>query len=388
MTAPGSRRPVVVVAALLVTTLLVVLSAMVIVPPVSMALLAVSVAAAEYSPLLALADLLWLLVARRMLRGHRSAQVGAIALLLIAGAVSLWPLARFNHVAMNASAQLGTEGDLARYTPLDAFRTPARAGTFSERAIAYRAPNGAPLTMRLYRGAKAGPRPTVVVIYGGAWRAGDATQGAPLSRALASRGYTVASIDYRHVPAARFPDQLDDVRLALTMLRDSSIAWGVDTSRIALLGRSAGGHLAELAAWTTIQPGVRAVVAIYAPFDLVRGYREVPSPDPIGVRAVIADFMGGTPEQQPALYRAASPSSFVRPGLPPTLLLYGAADHVVLPDFNRAAAAQLRAAHVPVIQVELPWAEHGFDMAPGGLGAQLATVVIEDFLAKTFGSSR
>ena len=76
----------------------------------------------------------------------------------------------------------------------------------------------------------------------------------------------------------------------------------------------------------------------------------------------------------------------MRPGLPPTLLVYGAHDHVVKPAFNRGAADRLRAAHVPVVQVEVPWGEHGFDMAPGGLGAQLATDVIVGFLARTLGT--
>ena len=77
----------------------------------------------------------------------------------------------------------------------------------------------------------------------------------------------------------------------------------------------------------------------------------------------------------------------MRPGLPPTLLLYGAQDHVVKPEFNRGAADRLRAAHVPVVQVEVPWGEHGFDIAPGGLGAQLSTDVIVGFLARTIGAA-
>jgi acetyl esterase/lipase len=114
----------------------------------------------------------------------------------------------------------------------------------------------------------------------------------------------------------------------------------------------------------------------------VQGYRDTPSPDPIGVRAVLRDFVGGTPDELPARYHAASPSSYVRPGLPPTLLLYGGRDHVVKPEFNRGAAAALRRAGVRVVQVELPWAEHGFDLGPAGLGGQLALRVVTDFLQR------
>jgi acetyl esterase/lipase len=130
---------------------------------------------------------------------------------------------------------------------------------------------------------------------------------------------------------------------------------------------------------------VRAVVAVYAPWDLAEGYREVPVPDPIGVRAVIRQFVGGTPEERPSAYRAASPASHARGGLPPTLLLYGANDHLVKARFNREAAAALRRAGVPVVSVEMPWSEHGFDLVPGGLGERLAWAVEERFLESLLG---
>ena len=125
---------------------------------------------------------------------------------------------------------------------------------------------------------------------------------------------------------------------------------------------------------------MRAVIALYAPHDLIRGYRDLPSPDPIGVRDVLTGFLGGTPDQQTARYRDASPSTYVRPGLPPTLLIFGGRDNIVKPEFNRGAAAALRRSGVRVVSVELPWAEHGFDLAPAGLGAQLAFQVIVQFL--------
>ena len=151
---------------------------------------------------------------------------------------------------------------------------------------------------------------------------------------------------------------------------------------MAILGRSSGGQLAELAAYSSGDMGIRAVIGIYAPYDLAEGYADLPSPDPIGVRSVLRNFLNGTPDSQPRQYRAASPASYVRPGLPPTLLLFGSRDHIVKASFNREAAAALRAARVPVVAVELPWAEHGFDMAPGGLGAQLAFSVIVEFLER------
>jgi acetyl esterase/lipase len=124
------------------------------------------------------------------------------------------------------------------------------------------------------------------------------------------------------------------------------------------------------------------VVDFYGPFDLARGYVERPSPDPIDVRAVLRDFLGGPPDAMPDRYRAASPASLVRPGLPPALLVYAGRDHLVKPEFGRDAAAALRRSGVPVAFVEIPWAEHGFDLAAGGPGATAALGVVLRFLGR------
>ena len=356
------------------------LAALTVVPPFGMSMLVLVVGATELSPLVALAALVGLPLALLLLRGDRRWQALAGVALLLAAALSLRPLAQFAATAERAGAQL--DGASPTFSLGAMLRGEPHADGIAERAIRYTASDGSPLTMRLFRAAAAGPRPTVVVIYGGAWRSGNPSQGARVSRALAARGFTVAAIDYRHAPRFQFPAPLDDVRRSLALLRDSSAAWGVDTTRLALLGRSAGGHLAELAAFTQGGAAVRAVVAIYAPFDLVQGYVDLPSPDPLDVRAVLRDFLGGTPAQQPGRYREASPSGHVRAGLPPVLLLYGARDHAVKPSFNRDAAVALRAAGVRVVQVEVPWAEHGFDLAPGGAGAQLGYAAIVQFLER------
>ena len=101
----------------------------------------------------------------------------------------------------------------------------------------------------------------------------------------------------------------------------------------------------------------------------------------------IRDFLGGTPAERPKVYQAASPASYVRAGLPPVLLLYGARDHLVKPDFNREAARALRSADVGVAAVEVPWSEHAFDLVPGGLGERLAWAVTERFLGAVLGTA-
>ena len=377
---PGGRMAVVV--ALVVAAALALLSLMVLVPPFTMALFPLAVGASEYSPFLVLLDLLWCLPANRLLAGRRRLRFATLALLIVSACIAVRPLTQFTRVAAAASEQLGTVDGPPRFSLLTAVRGLPTNADVMERTISYAARDGKPLSLRLYTLTARALRPTIVVIYGGAWRSGAPTQSENVSRALAARGFAVAAIDYRHAPQFNFPAQIDDVNLALAMLRDSSATWGIDSTRMAVLGRSSGGHLAELAAFTPNHSSIKAVVAIYSPYNLVEGYTNLPSPDPIDVRLVLRGFLNGTPDTQLPRYRAASPSSFVRSGLPPALLLFGGRDHIVKASFNREAAAALRAARVPVVAVEIPWAEHGFDMAPAGLGAQLAFSVIVEFLER------
>jgi acetyl esterase/lipase len=343
-------------------------------------------AARELSPAIALLALLWIPVARWLLApGVRRTAV--MLVLLGATLVAVWPLAQVGPLAARISAQMGAASALTRPALLASL--PDGAGLRGE-LVRYTAGDGFPLAMRVYRDTtrRGAPRPIVVVLYGGAWRGGDPSQGARTSRALASHGYVVAAIDYRHAPRFAFPAQLEDVRRSLALVRDSAASWNADPARMALLGRSAGGHLAELSAFAPGDAPVQAVVGLYAPWDLVEGYRDLPSPDPIGVRTMIRNFMAGTPAEQPARYRDASPASYVRPGLPPTLLLFGSQDHLVKPEFNRTAAAALRAAHDRVVEVEVPWGEHAFDLVPGGIGERLTYASVVAFLDRELGEAR
>jgi acetyl esterase/lipase len=250
--------------------------------------------------------------------------------------------------------------------------------------VTFATPDGVPLRMDIFRPMTSGPRPALVVIYGGAWQRGDPSANATFNRYMAERGYVVFAIDYRHAPRFRFPAQVEDVRAALAFVARHAAEYGADVDRLALLGRSAGAHLALLAAYDTggsALPRVRAVVSYYGPTALAAGYAHPPDPDPLDVRAILSAFIGGSPVSLPVAYAAASPVSYVRPGLPPTLLLHGGRDHVVLPRFARALRDSLRRADVPVALLEIPWAEHAFDAIFRGPGNQLALYHTERFLA-------
>ena len=218
---------------------------------------------------------------------------------------------------------------------------------------------------------------------------GPGSVGAPVdnpefARYLAVRGYAVVAIDYRHAPKWPWPAQIADVRTALTWIRQHGAEHGADSSHLALIGRSAGAHLALMAAYAPGALPVLAVVSFYGPVDLEDGYRHPPRPDPLDVRAIDEALLSGTADQVPDRYREASPISYVNRKLPPTLLIYGSRDHVVEARFGEMLLARLQPTGTPSVLLEIPWAEHAFDTIPSGLSGQLALYYTERFLAWAF----
>jgi acetyl esterase/lipase len=263
----------------------------------------------------------------------------------------------------------------------DSFRGIATAPGRETTGIPFARPDGVPLTLSLYQPAQSGTYPGIVMIYGGSWQTGSPADNATFARHMANQGYVVWAISYRHAPEYQFPAQMDDVEAALEFLKDHADEYGTDANRVALLGRSAGAQLAMLAAY---QPGplsIRAVVDYYGPIDLINGYYDIPKPNPLDVRDVLETFLGGTPDQVEERYRNASPSSYVAPNLPPSLLIYGGKDHIVEARFGQAMAERLEAAGNRVGFIQIPWADHAFDAVFNGVSNQLALYYTERFLA-------
>jgi acetyl esterase/lipase len=238
------------------------------------------------------------------------------------------------------------------------------------------------LALNLYQPLTSGKYPGVIQVYGGAWRTGSPDHDEKFSRYLASRGYVVVSIDYRHAPQHHFPAQLEDVKMAIEYVRSHASQWEIDPDRLGIIGRSAGGHLATLAAYQPDAQPLQVVVSYYAPVDLTVGYADPPVPDPIDSRQVMRDFLGGTPTDLPELYKQASPGQLINRRLPPTLLVYGGQDHLVESRFGRKLATNLQSFGTPTVFVEIPWANHAFDVIFNGTSNQLALYYTERFLAR------
>jgi acetyl esterase/lipase len=346
--------------------------------------------------------------------GHYVRLVAVRLVAVIAAVLAAVPLVRIPSVIrqFDAAMREGLGEDFLRRVPA-AYRARMRATPVDPlalftgiprgdarvtRGIEFAAPEGVRLTLDVYRPAADGDYPTVIQIYGGAWQRGAPADDVTLARYLASHGFVVLAIDYRHAPRWQWPAQIEDVRSALAWVREHGREHGADPSRMALLGRSAGAQLAMIAAYESGTSAVRAVVSYYGPVDLTEGYRNPPRPDPIDVRAIEESLLGGPPDSRPDSYREASPISYIDSRtvkaraassteaglgsrLPSSLLIYGSRDHVVLPRFGAMLHQRLRAAGAVSVFLEIPWAEHAFDAVPNGPSGQLALYYTERFLS-------
>jgi acetyl esterase/lipase len=279
-----------------------------------------------------------------LLPGWHRSQGGRIAGVLGLGAalLALTPLLQAAWIARELPAQLdhsfgavppgAIAGAAPRQAPLvalDLLRGVA-SPPVRERSLIYNTHGNQQLGLDLYQSLAAqGAAPLVVIIHGGSWQSGDSTQLTALNAYLAARGYAVAAINYRHAPEYPFPAARDDVLAALDYLKTNAADFGIDAQRIVLLGRSAGGQLALLVAYTADDPAIRGAVSFYAPTDMRYGYANPVNPAVLDSRAVLSDYLGGSPDQAGTAYDAASPLNFVGPTTPPTLLIHGGSDDLV-----------------------------------------------------------
>lgn len=194
--------------------------------------------------------------------------------------------------------------------------------------------------------------PLVVLVHGGCWlNAYDIRHTFPLSSALAEAGYAVWSLEYRRTGDAGggWPGSSEDVKAGLAFA-STLTEYPLDLDRMVIVGHSAGGHLALLAAFGS--PRLAGVVGLAAITDIVaysRGTNDC--------QTATLDFMGGTYEQQAAAYAAANPVGKPLPGN--TILLQGDIDTIV-------PVAQ---AHVPGAVTEVYAGAGHFDWIHPGTGA-------------------
>ncbi len=198
--------------------------------------------------------------------------------------------------------------------------------------ISYRKSAGKPApnreTLDLYLPPSGNEKPPLLVfVHGGFWVLSDDTLkiGPSLANELVTWGVAVALVRYRLGPARQHPVQVQDVAAAVAYLVREADRYGYDAKQIYLAGHSAGAHLASLIAldgrYLTLHGmapnSLAGVIGISGIYNLT-GRAEL-SPEQ---REVIQEIFGS----EASSLRSASPTTHVKPGAPPFLLLSASRD--------------------------------------------------------------
>ncbi len=336
--------------------------------------------AGEYGHWLALlpvllAVLAWSLRGPAVALAYATVPICALALgLLIRPSLEAWKLGR------------ALPGQLARqFGPVPLTQAPfSFAGLLTARPAPVPAETlrySGELALDFYRAVGKSPAPCVVVIHGGGWDGGSREEIAHFNHWLARAGYAVAAIDYRLAPGAVWPAQRVDTLAAIAYLKTHATTLGVDPARLVLLGRSAGGNIAQAVGFTAGDPAIRGVIALYAPADLHFAWRYSREDDVLKSPQLLRQFLGGPPDAAAPAYDSASGYLHVAKTTPPTLLLHGQLDTLVWHRQSERLAARLAENRVPHAFVSLPWATHAFEYNLAGPGGQLTRFSVAWFLA-------
>jgi acetyl esterase/lipase len=183
--------------------------------------------------------------------------------------------------------------------------------------------------------AGTGPFPAIAYIHGGFWRAQyDLTHAGHLCAAFTAMGIATWNIEYRRLgnPGGGWPGTFQDIAAAIQHLFAIAPNVDIDPARIVVGGHSAGGHLALWAAGQERVPqdspisgrnhGLSAAFSLAGVVDLRRAWELQ-----LGA-GVTGELLGGSPEEVPERYQAASPIELM-PLLLPQLLVHGRADEIV-----------------------------------------------------------
>lgn len=175
-------------------------------------------------------------------------------------------------------------------------------------------------------------RPAIMIIHGGGWRTGSRTQHYPLAQKLASLGYVCFTPEYRLSTEALYPAAVHDLKSALRWMKANAKQYCIDTSKIAVMGFSAGGELAAFMGTTGGVPrfegagchlnystSVQAIVDLDGTLSFV--HPEGREGDDSRSTSAATYWFGYPKKDNPELWEDASPLAHVGPSTPPTLFV-------------------------------------------------------------------
>lgn len=240
----------------------------------------------------------------------------------------------------------------------------------SHRDIEYALVGEVSLKLDLYLPKQSDP-PLVIYVHGGAWRAGSKSD-VPILKLL-DQGYAIASVDYRLSTQAPFPAQVHDIKAAVRFLRANSVQFKISTKSIAIIGSSAGGHLAALVGVTNGEKdlegnvgghldqssAVHCIVSLYGASNLQTILSQSTE---AGIKMRVPALqllLGGQPTEKPELAKQASPVAHLDKQDPPLLLIHGDADPQMPIEQSRELAEAYGVLKLPVQFIIVEGGKHG-----------------------------
>lgn len=264
------------------------------------------------------------------------------------------------------------------------------AGVTAHRDLAYVAGGHERQKLDLFVPEKAAsPLPLIIWIHGGGWQNGSKEGCPPLRSGYTTRGYAVASLNYRLSGDAIFPAQIEDCKAAIRWLRAHAQEYNLDPARFGVWGSSAGGHLVALVGTSggvkEFDVGanldqsnhVQAVCDYYGPTDFTvfvttPGYeRHAGANEPEG------KLLGGAVLENKAKAARANPITYVDPDDPPFLIVHGDKDGTVPINQSQLLFEALKKAGVSVRFHTITGAGHG-----QGFGGPEIEPMVSDFFEK------
>lgn len=258
-----------------------------------------------------------------------------------------------------------------------------------------------------------GKKPLVVYITGGGFVMADKSANLGQRTYVAEQGYAVASIQYRTTTTgSTYKDGVADVKASIRYLRAHADEFGIDTSKVAVWGQSAGGYLAAMAGATNgtkqfdsgdnldQSSDVQAVVDEFGAGDLAKVADDFDSETKATYMApgsFINAYVFGpdstkTVEADPAANKAADPATYLGPDSAPFILLQGDNDHIISPSQSLILLNALKAKGVEGTRYVVKGANHGDMSFLGDLKAgvpwstQKVMGTITGFLDKKLGN--
>ena len=215
-------------------------------------------------------------------------------------------------------------------------------GTEIQKDVVYSKVGERKLHLDFYRPPSGEPLPLVMWVHGGAWRSGS-KNGAGPALALLSRGFAVASVEYRLSGEAIFPAAVADCKAAVSFMRKNAGDFQINGNQIGAWGSSAGGHLVSMLGTTgddvsfNLHPvakqnssRVQAVCNWFGPTDFLRMNDTPGAIDHDAAGSPESRFIGGPIQENPEKVKKANPITYITKADPPFLHLHGTKDRLVI----------------------------------------------------------